>query len=102
MDNHYVYLLAHREKEMYYTGVRSCKGKICNDTYMGSSKHMTEEDKNNCNKIILKRFATRQEAVSYEIKMHEKFDVANNSMFWNKSKQTNPLKGIMVGRLGNE
>jgi hypothetical protein len=49
---------------------------------------MTKEDKNNCNKIVLKRFSSREEAVSYEISMHEKFNVANNPLFYNKAKQT--------------
>jgi hypothetical protein len=73
---------------MYYIGVRSCKGTIWDDVYMGSSKHMTQEDKDNCNKIVLKRFDSRKDAVAYEVEMHEKFDVANNAMFYNKAKQT--------------
>lgn len=87
-DNHYVYLLQHKYKELYYIGCRSCKGTIGNDDYMGSSSVMTNEDKRNSNKIILARFKTRKEALSYEIELHNKFDVAVNPLFWNKAKQT--------------
>lgn len=73
---------------MCYIGVRTCKGTVWDDGYMGSSIHMTEEDKANCNKIVLKRFDSREDAVAYEIEMHEKFDVANSPMFYNKAKQT--------------
>lgn len=73
---------------MCYIGVRTCKCTIWDDEYMGSSRHMTEEDKANCNKIVLKRFDNREDAVAYEVEMHEKFDVANNPMFYNKAKQT--------------
>jgi predicted GIY-YIG superfamily endonuclease len=85
---HYVYLLENKVNGMYYIGVRSCKGTIWDDAYMGSSKHMTQEDKDNCNKIVLKRFDSRKDAVAYEVEMHDKFDVANNAMFYNKAKQT--------------
>ena len=85
---HYVYLLQHRNTGMCYIGVRSCKCKIGQDTYMGSSSVMTKKDKNGCNKIILKRFNTRKEAIAYEVELHEEFGVAKNSFFWNKAKQT--------------
>lgn len=88
MNNHYVYLLQNKVNGMCYIGVRSCKCSVWYDNYMGSSTVMTKEDKDNCNKIILKRFSSREEAVSYEIEMHEKFDVANNELFYNQAKQT--------------
>lgn len=87
-DNHYVYLLQHKDKELYYIGSRSCNGSIGNDSYMGSSSVMTTKDKENCHKIILARFKTREEAIAYEVELHNKFDVATNSLFWNKAKQT--------------
>jgi hypothetical protein len=49
---------------------------------------MTKEDKDVCNKIILKRFTNRKDAVAYEIEMHNRFDVAVNHQFWNRAKQT--------------
>lgn len=86
--NHYVYLLESRVEQKYYIGCRSCKTEIGKDKYMGSSSVMTEYDKDNCNKIILKRFNSREEAIAYEIEMHNKFDVSVNPLFWNKTKQT--------------
>lgn len=86
--NHYVYLLSSKVGEKYYIGVRSCTCPISEDTYMGSSKVMTKEDKLACNKIILKRFNDRDSAVKYEIELHNKFDVVNNPLFWNAAKQT--------------
>lgn len=85
---HYVYLLQNRVNGMCYIGVRSCTGTVWDDSYMGSSRHMTQEDKNNCNKIVLARFGSREEAVAYEIEMHEKFDVVKSPLFYNKAKQT--------------
>ena len=86
--NHYVYLLSSRLEEKCYIGVRSCRCPISEDTYMGSSTCMTKEDKQNCNKIILARFNSRQEAVAYEIELHTLLDVVINPLFWNKAKQT--------------
>lgn len=83
--NHYVYLLSSRDETKYYIGVRSCKCLISEDSYMGSSKYVKVD---NCNKIILARFNSREEAVAYEIKLHKQFDVAKNPLFWNRSKQT--------------
>lgn len=100
MVNHYVYLLEHREKEMYYIGVRSCRCAIGDDTYMGSSSVMTAEDRSRCSKIILKRFNTRVDAVAYEIELHQRFDVAANPLFYNKAKQTSTgfdTSGVHVG-----
>lgn len=70
--NHYVYLLESKITTKYYIGVRSCKCKVWDDTYVGSSKVMNKEDKLLCNKIVLKRFNSRKEAVAYEIKLHDK------------------------------
>lgn len=94
--NHYVYLIekkyALETEQKYYIGVRSCEPLIWDDhNYMGSSKYLTEEikklGKESFNKIILKRFDNRKEALLYEIEMHEHFNVANNPLFFNRSKQ---------------
>jgi hypothetical protein len=94
--NHYVYLIEKKNtlpnQQKYYIGVRSCEVLIGDDSYMGSSKYLTEEVEtlgaDQFNKIILKRFSNREEAVQYEIDMHNEFDVANNPLFFNRAKQT--------------
>jgi hypothetical protein len=101
--NHYVYLIEKKNalpnQEKYYIGVRSCEGLIGDDSYMGSSKYLTEEVEtlgvNQFNKIILKRFNNRMDANLYEIEMHDFFDVANNTLFFNRVKQKN--RGLGVG-----
>lgn len=85
---HYVYLLQHKTMDMNYIGVRTCTGRVDQDDYMGSSRSMTNAEKSQCRKIILGRFATRVEAVSYEIELHNRFDVVNSPNFWNNAKQT--------------
>jgi hypothetical protein len=93
--NHYVYLIEKKTaldtEQKYYIGVRSCESKIGDDDYMGSSKYLTEDigktGKQHYNKIILKRFDNRKDAMNYEIELHEKFDVVSNPLFFNKAKQ---------------
>ena len=106
--NHYVYLiekkLALETEQKYYIGVRSCETLIWDDhDYMGSSKYLTKEvkkfGKQSFNKIILKRFDNRLDANLYEIQMHEEFDVANNSFFFNKVKQKDMGLGVGPGEL---
>lgn len=94
--NHYVYLIEKKnalpQMQKYYIGVRSCECNIGDDSYMGSSKYLAEDIEKNgvnqYNKIILKRFKTREEAIQYEIDMHDEFNVADNTLFFNKVKQT--------------
>lgn len=86
--NRYVYMLISLVEEKFYIGARSCTCLIEDDCYMGSSKIMSVDDKNNCDKIVLAEFATRKEAIAYEIELHNRFDVSNNSLFWNAAKQT--------------
>jgi hypothetical protein len=101
--NHYVYLIEKKNtspnQQKYYIGVRSCEGLIGDDFYMGSSKYLTEEVEalgvDQFNKIILKRFNNRIDANLYEIEMHDFFDVANNTLFFNKVKQKD--RGLGVG-----
>ena len=106
--NHYVYLIEQKSalpaKAKYYIGVRSCETLIWDDhEYMGSSKYLTEEvnklGKQSFNKIILKRFDNRLDANKYEIEMHEQFDVANNTLFFNKVKQKDRGLGVGPGEL---
>lgn len=85
---HYVYLLISNTEEKFYIGVRSCSCGIDEDSYMGSSSVMTKEDKDNCDKLVLKEFDTRKEAIAYEVELHNQFEVSTNEKFWNKAKQT--------------
>ena len=105
--NHYVYLIEQRNalpnQAKYYIGVRSCKCKVGEDEYMSSSKtlksHIKSIGRNNFNKIILKRFDTRQSAMQHEIDLHEQFDVANNKEFFNIVKQKTIGLGPGAGKL---
>jgi len=93
--NHYVYLIEKRNalpnQQKYYIGVRSCECKIGEDSYMSSSDFLREDikkvGKENFNKIILKRFQTREDAYAHEIQLHKEFDVANNPLFFNRANQ---------------
>jgi len=105
--NHYVYLIEKKNtlsnQQKYYIGVRSCEGLIGNDSYMGSSKYLREEVEtlgvDQFNKIILKRFNNRMDANLYEIEMHDFFDVANNTLFFNRVKQKDRGLGVGPGEL---
>lgn len=105
--NHYVYLIEKKNtlfnQQKYYIGVRSCEELIGDDSYMGSSKYLTEEVEtlgvDQFNKIILKRFSNRMDANLYEIEMHDFFDVANNTLFFNRVKQKDRGLGVGPGEL---
>jgi hypothetical protein len=102
--NHYVYLIEKKNalpnQQKYYIGVRSCETTAWEDDYMSSSKYLIEDIEKNSrkdyNKIILKRFNNRKDALNYEIQMHEEFDVANNPLFFNRAKQK--TTGFACGR----
>ena len=69
-----------------YIGKRSCTCLPELDIhYKGSSKYVPKTE---CVKVILKTFITAEEALRHEIKLHNIFNVAVNSMFYNKAKQT--------------
>lgn len=73
-DVHYVYRITDPITNDYYIGVRSCKCKVENDSYMGSYCSWEPDDDSRLIKEILKDdFVTREEAVMYEaslIKSH--------------------------------
>lgn len=73
---------------MKYIGVRSCKCRIGEDSYLGSSKIIPAELYATCVKTILATFNTRAEATQHEIDLHNKYDVAVNPEFYNQAKQT--------------
>lgn len=77
-----------------YIGVRSCKGAPEADAYMGSSKPLRAwlaKNKSAATKVILARWATREEAMAHEVFLHDCFDVGANSECWNQAKATTAL-----------
>ena len=82
---HYTYLIVY-QNNMRYIGVRSCKCLPEEDTkYIGSSK-ITPNDQI-AFKQILKQFKTRKEAINHEIELHELYDVAKATNYYNRCKQ---------------
>ena len=84
---HYTYLIVNKNSQMKYIGVRSCSCLPENDDeYMGSSKILGEALNKNpeyFTKTIIGTFPTREMANADEQRLHEMFDVARNSMFYN-------------------
>ena len=94
-------MLISNVEDKFYIGVRSCKCSVEEDEYMGSSSIMTIDDKSNCDKLILEEFGTREEAISYEIRLHKQLNVSNDKRFWNIANQTS--KGFdTTGRVVGE
>lgn len=86
---HYTYVIRDKTSKMKYIGVRSSECLPLEDTeYWGSSKHLPLNVRDTHKKRVLSTFSTRKEAVQHEIDLHNKYDVANNSSFYNKAKQT--------------
>lgn len=93
---HYVYRITNKENNKHYYGVRTCR--IIPKLDLGikyfsssSDKEFIKEQKENKNNFkykIIKIFTSRKEALTLEIKLHDKFDVGVNNYFYNKSKQT--------------
>lgn len=92
----YVYRITNLEHNKHYYGVRSSKIEPSNDLgikYFSSStdKEFKKDQLINPNKYkykIVKIFQTRNDAVLFEMKLHNKFNVGINSSFYNKAKQT--------------
>jgi hypothetical protein len=78
--------------EKYYYGYRSCSVLPEEDNYWSSSKYIlnaiNQYGSSFFKKKILKVFFSREEALKYEILLHEKFGVDKNKLFFNRSKQT--------------
>lgn len=84
--NHYVYQITYNTNKKYI-GCRSCKCLPEEDTkYIGSSKHTPNTEIKV--KEILKTFATRKEAIAYEIYLHNLYNVHLNDEYYNQAKQT--------------
>jgi len=84
---HYTYIITNTNNQMKYIGVRSCSCLPENDDeYMGSSKILGEtlqETPESFTKTIIDTFPTREIANTNEQWLHETYDVARNSMFYN-------------------
>ncbi len=84
---HYTYIIVNKNTQMKYIGVRSCSCLPENDDgYMSSSKILIEELQKNpkaFTKTIIDTFPTREIANANEQWLHETYDVARNSEFYN-------------------
>ena len=93
---HYVYRITNTKENKHYYGVRSSKVEPKLDLgikYFSSStdKEFINEQKENKSIFkykVIKMFETRKEANEMEIKLHSKFDVGVNQLFYNKAKAT--------------
>jgi hypothetical protein len=91
---HYTYLITNLQpttEEKYYIGVRSAKVIPEADTeYMGSSAYLTEAIQHcglaNFEKIIIKVWDNRLYANKHERQLHDEYEVASNTLFYNKAK----------------
>lgn len=96
MKYHYVYRITNVKLNKHYYGVRSSLDLPHKDLgikYFSSSTDLEFINDQKINPIhykyiIVSTFNSREEALLFEIKLHAKFDVAKNSNFYNKSKQT--------------
>lgn len=94
---HYVYRITNIIKSKHYYGSRTSTNILPeNDlgiVYQSSSqdKEFISEQKEhpeNFRYKIINTFKSREEAIDFEIILHNKFDVAKNPKFYNKSKQS--------------
>lgn len=85
MIHHYVYETYSEDDGRRYIGCRSCHGLPQEDPYVGSHKDRSYHP--TC-KTILQEFPTREEALKFEIYLHELYDVGRNPEFANRAKQT--------------
>lgn len=94
--NYYVYRITNTVLNKHYYGYRSCKIDPKEDLgkkYFSSSrdKEFIKDQKQNPLNYkykIIKLFSTKKEAIIFESKLHTKFDVKNNSFFYNKANQS--------------
>lgn len=90
---HYVYMLSNTDPiddRKFYIGCRSSNCIPSDDSYFSSSKEILKLIKNGkvFTKEILGVFSNREEAIKYEIELHNKYDVSNNIEFYNKHNQS--------------
>ena len=96
MKKHYVYRISNIILKKHYYGSRSCSIDPKNDLgikyFSSSSDKDFKEDqiknKENYKYKIIKIFDNRVDALELEVKLHKKFNVGMNGMFYNKVAQT--------------
>jgi len=89
----YVYKIINhnpQDQRKYYIGVRSSKLKPSDDTkYWSSSKYIKQAIKEygqeNFTKEILSIWESREEAMLEEIRLHKKYNVSSDPIFYNKA-----------------
>lgn len=104
----YVYQVKHRETGEFYIGSKYAIGSTPENTkeYLGTSKgksarcsryrYLVLNEKHLLDKIILGVFDTKQDALAYEIKMHNK--LFNDPLCLNGAKQTsNKFSATFIG-----
>lgn len=94
---YYVYRITNKIENKHYYGKRTCYKVHPKDdigvTYFSSSKDKLfkldqKENPQNYKYKVIKIFNSDNEAIAYESMLHNKFQVAINPNFYNKSKQT--------------
>ena len=93
---HYVYRITNLVECKHYYGTRSSKVHPTEDLgieYFSSSldKNFIKDQKDkphNYKYKVIRLFDSRKEAIAFEIRLHEKFDVGVNYSFYNRAKQT--------------
>ena len=93
---HYAYRITNTLECKHYYGSRTSKihpSKDLGKKYFSSSKDKEfkkdqKENPQNYKYKVIRLFDTREGAVSFEIRLHNKFDVGVNESFYNKAKQT--------------
>ncbi len=93
---HYVYRITNTISNKHYYGKRSCNTLPSLDLgvkYFSSSTDKLfirdqKQNQQNYKYKIIRFFATSKDALAFEIRLHNKFDVGINESFYNKCKQT--------------
>jgi len=96
MKFYYVYRLTctveHSTSEKYYYGSRTSHLPPQKDVYWSSSRYVQQAIAmfGHCSfrKKILRVFKTREQALEYEIFLHQWFDVKTHPLFFNRANQT--------------
>lgn len=94
--NHYTYKITNLLNGKSYIGVRSTDKDPSNDlgiVYYSSSSDVDfineqREHPSRFSYKIIEVFSNRSDALKHEVELHNQYDVANNKMFYNRSKQT--------------